>query len=203
MRQQVNITTARPLQKHPKIRQTKCYPSVVISVSTDEGDKITPSLLVHGRYKASALMWHSNLTKQCKKCYLYRHPEEGCKAIHHSCPNCASEHRLKEHKYLSSTCPKKGSRKIIADCCPITLSKCAACGGSPISKKNNLHPAASYAPYELDAAGTYIVNSSFGYGRLCSFRQDAKAYVRMNWAQKAMSGRTGCSPTQFTQQPCP
>jgi len=64
-----------------------------------------------------------------QKCYLYGHPEEGCKATHHTCPICAGERRLKEHKWPSPTCPKKGDRKIIADCCPDTLSKCAApCG---------------------------------------------------------------------------
>ena len=128
--QQVNITTARFLQKDPEIRLPKKFTSVVVSVPTDEVDKITPSVLIHGRYKASALMWHSNPMKQCKKCYLYRHPKEGCKATHHTCPICAGEHRLKEHKCASLTCPKKGDRKIIADCCPVTPSKCAACGGN-------------------------------------------------------------------------
>jgi len=61
--QQVNVTTARFLQKDLEIRLPKKYTSVVVSVPTDEVAKITPSVLIHGRYKASALMWHSNLTK--------------------------------------------------------------------------------------------------------------------------------------------
>ena len=127
--QQVNITSAKFLQKDPEIRLPKKFTLVVVSVPTDEVHKITPSVLIHGRYKASALMWHSNLTKQCKKYYQYRHPEEGCKATHHTCPICAGEHRVKEHKCTSPTCPRKGARKIIADCCPVTPSKCTACGG--------------------------------------------------------------------------
>jgi len=128
--QQVNITTAKFLQKDLEIRLPKKYTSVVVSVHTDKVDKITPSVLIHGHYKPSALMWHSNVMKQCKKCYQYRHPEEGCKATYHTCPICAGEHRLKKHKCASPTCPKKGDRKIIADCCPVTPSKCAACGGN-------------------------------------------------------------------------
>jgi len=126
--QQVNVTTARFLQKDPEIRLPKKYTLVVVSVPTDEVDKITPSVLIHGCYKASGLMWHSNPIKQCKKCYQYGHPEEGCKATYHTCSISAGEHRLKEHKCASPTCPKKGDRKIIADCCPVTLSKCAPCG---------------------------------------------------------------------------
>jgi len=128
--QQVNVTSARFLQKDPEIRLPKKFTSVVVSVPTDEVDKITPSVLIHGRYKASALMWHSNPMKQCKKCSQYGHPEEGCKATHHTCPICAGEHRLKEHKCASPNCPKKGNRKVIADCCPITPSECTACGGN-------------------------------------------------------------------------
>jgi len=142
--QQVNITSARLLQKDPEIRLPKKFTLVVVSVPTDEVDKITPSVLIHGRYKASAIMWQSNPTKQCKKCYQYGHPEEGCKATHHTCPICACEHRLKEHKYASPTCPRKGNRKIIADCCPVTPSKCAACGGN--------HPAYSVeCPVKINA----------------------------------------------------
>ena len=54
--QQVNITTARFLQKDPEIRLFKKYTSVVVSVPTDEVDKITPSVLIHSHYMASALM---------------------------------------------------------------------------------------------------------------------------------------------------
>jgi len=128
--QQVNVSTARFLQKDPKVRQAKHYASVVVSVPTNEVDKITSSVLVHGHYKASALIWHSNPMKQGKKYYLYGHPEEGCKATHHTCPISAGEYRLKEHKCASPTCPRKDDRKIIADCCPVTLSKCAACSGN-------------------------------------------------------------------------
>jgi len=128
--QQVNVTMARFLQKNPEIRLSKNYTSVVVSVPTDEVDKITPSVLIQGRCKAFALMWHSNLNKQYKKCYQDRHPKEGCKAAHQTCPICAGEHRLKEHKYTSPTCPTKGDWKIISDCCPVTPSKCAACGGN-------------------------------------------------------------------------
>jgi len=142
--QQVNITSARFLQKDPEIRLPKKFTSVVVSVPTDEVEKITPSVLIHGRYTASALMWHSNPTKQYKKCYQYGHPEEVCKATHHTCPICAGEHRLKEHKCASPTCPKKRDRKIIADCCPVTPSKCTACGGN--------HPAYSVeCPVQIKA----------------------------------------------------
>jgi len=128
--QQVNITSARLLQKDPEIRLSKKFTSVVVSVSTDQVDKITPSVLIDGRYKASVLMWDSNPTKQCKKCYQYGHPEEGCKATHHTCPISAGEHRLKEQKCASRTCTRKGVRKLIADCCPVTPSMCRACGGN-------------------------------------------------------------------------
>jgi len=94
--QQVNISSARFLQKDPKIRETKCYTPMVLSLPTDDVEKITPSVLLLGRHKSSAVMWHSNPTKQCRKCYLYRHPEEGCKASKHTCPISAGEHRLKE-----------------------------------------------------------------------------------------------------------
>jgi len=67
--QQVNITSARFLQKDPEIRLPKKFTIVVVSVPADEVDKITPSVLIHSHYTASALMWHTNLTKQCKKCY--------------------------------------------------------------------------------------------------------------------------------------
>jgi len=96
---QVNVTSARFLQKDPEIRLPKKFTSVVVSVPTDEVDKITPSVLIHGCYKASAVMWHSNTTKQCKKCYQFGHPEGGCKATHHTCPICGCEYRLKEHKW--------------------------------------------------------------------------------------------------------
>ena len=57
---------------------------MVVSVPTNKVDKITLSVLVHGNYKTSSVMWYLNPMKQCKKCYLYGHPEEGCKAIYQS-----------------------------------------------------------------------------------------------------------------------
>ena len=162
--QQVNITSARFLQKDPEIRLPKKFTSVVVAVLTDEVDKITPSVLIHGRYKASSvLMWHSNPTKQGKKCYQYGHPEEGCKATHHTCPICAGEHRLKEHKCTSPTCHRKGNSKIIADCCPVTPSKSAACGGN--------HPAYSVeCPIQIQA------------------KQDAKEYYDRSRASQSSEG---------------
>jgi len=47
--EQVHITSARFLQKDPEIRLPKKFTSLVVSVSTDEVDKITPSVLIHGR----------------------------------------------------------------------------------------------------------------------------------------------------------
>lgn len=128
--QQVNINTARFLQKDADIRRTKWYMSVVVLLSTKAVDKITPPVLVHGRDKTSAVMWHSNPTKRCKKCYRYGHLEEGCREQKHTCPICAGEHQLKEHKCASPTCSKKGDRKVVADCCPVTPSKCIVCGGN-------------------------------------------------------------------------
>jgi len=128
--QQVNISFTRFLQKDPKIRETKRYTSVVVSLCTDDAEKITPSVLVLGRHKSSAVMWYPNPTKQCRKCYLYGHPEEGYKASKPTCSICAGEHRLKEHKCASPTCPQKGDKKIVANCCPVTPSKCIACGGN-------------------------------------------------------------------------
>jgi len=61
--QQVNISSARFLQKDPKIRETKRYTSVVVSLPTDDVEKITPAVFVFGRHKSSAVMWHSNATK--------------------------------------------------------------------------------------------------------------------------------------------
>ena len=127
---QVNINSAQFLQKDANIRQTKKYTSVVVSLPTEEVKKITPTVLVHRRYKRSAVICHTNPTKQCKKCYLYRHPEEGCKVSKYTCPICAGEHRLREHKCASPTCLKKGDRKVVADCYPVTPSKCSACGGN-------------------------------------------------------------------------
>jgi len=98
MCQQVNITSARFLQNAPKIRQIKRYISVVISLPTDDVEKITPSVLVHGRHKFSEVMWSSDSTKDCQQCSLYWHPEAGCKASKHTCPISASEHSLKEYK---------------------------------------------------------------------------------------------------------
>jgi len=131
--QQVDVITARFLQKDPEIRYPMKYTLVVVSVPTDKVDKITPSVLIHCLYNASVLMWLSNLTKQCKKCYLYGYSKEGCKVTHYICPICAGEYRLKEHKCASPTCPKKGNIKIIADCCPVTQSKCAACGSNHLA----------------------------------------------------------------------
>jgi len=142
--QQVNISSARFLKKDSKIRETKRYTSMVVSLPTDDVEKITPAVLVFGRHKSSAVRWHSNPTKQCWKCYLYGHPEEGCKTTKHTCPICAGEHRLKEYKCASPTCPKKGDKKIVANCGPITPSKCIACGRN--------HPAyAAECPIKIKA----------------------------------------------------
>jgi len=127
--QQINISSARFLQKDPKIKERKRYTSVVVSLPTDDVEKITPAVLVLGRHESSAVMWHSNPIKQCQKCYLYGHPKEGCTATKHTCPMCAGEHRLKEHKCVSPTCPKKGNKKIVVNWCPVTPSKCITCGG--------------------------------------------------------------------------
>jgi len=53
---QVNISSARFLQKDPKIRETKRYTFVVVSLPTDDVEKITLSVLVLGRHKSSAVM---------------------------------------------------------------------------------------------------------------------------------------------------
>ena len=78
-------------------------------------------------------MWNANPTTQCKKCYLSGHHEQECKADKHTCLICAGEYRLKDHKCSFPTCLSKGNRKVIADCCPVTPSKCVACGGNHLA----------------------------------------------------------------------
>ena len=113
MGQQVNISAARFLQKDLKSRETKGYTSVVVSLPTDDVEKITPSVLVHGRHRSSTVMWYSNPTTQSRKCDLYQHPKEGCKESKHTSPICAGEHRLNEHQCASPTCPKKEAKRLL------------------------------------------------------------------------------------------
>ena len=127
---QITASSVRFLQKNPEVRREKRYTSIVVSVPSDDVEQIVPNVLVHGRWKKAAVVWNANPTKQCTKCYPYGHPEQGCKADKHTCPICAGKHRLKDHKCSSPTCPSKGDRKVIADCCPVTPSKCIACGGN-------------------------------------------------------------------------
>ena len=116
---QITTSSFRFLQKDAEVRKEKGYTLVVVAIPSDFVHQITPKVLVHGKWKKSAVMWSSNPTRQCTKCYLYGHPEEGCKANKYTCPICAGEHRIKDHKCSSPTCPSKGDRKIIADCCPL------------------------------------------------------------------------------------
>ena len=127
---QITASSVRFLQKNAEVRKEKRYTSVVVAIPSDFVHQITPNVLVHGKWKKSAVMWSSNPTKQSTKCYLYGHPEEGCKSNKYTYLICAGEHRIKDHKCSSPTCPSKGDRKIIADCCPVTPSKCVACGGN-------------------------------------------------------------------------
>ena len=135
IRYQITASSVRFLQKDPRIRQEKRYTSIVVSISSDDIKQIVTNVLVHGRWKKAAVVWNANPTtgKQCTKCYLYGHPEEECKTEKHTCPICASKHRLTDHKCSFRTCPGKGDRKIIADCCLVTPSKCVVCGGNHLA----------------------------------------------------------------------
>jgi hypothetical protein len=125
----IKVNGARFLQKSAEVRASKLGTSIVLSVPAEDAPKITPTILLHGRYRTSAVMWQATPATQCRKCYKYGHPEEGCKEQKQKCPICSENHNFKEHKCKSTTCPKKGHKKIIPNCCPITPAKCPACDG--------------------------------------------------------------------------
>ena len=130
---QITASLVRFLQQEPSVREEERHTSVVVLIPSDDVKQIVSNILLHCKWKKAALRWNANPTEKCMKCYLYGHTEEVCIADKYTCPSCAGEYRLKDHKCSSSTCPSKDNRKVIPNCCPVTPFKCVACGGNHLA----------------------------------------------------------------------
>ncbi|KAH0610945.1 uncharacterized protein H6S33_011372 [Morchella sextelata] len=115
-------------------RNSRKTSTVVITVSATDAALIGPSIRILSRPRKCTVMWSASPITQCKKCYKFGHPEQGCKQEHHTCPICARNHTKQEH-----TCPANcnGRRYDNLGCCAAVRAKCVNCDGAHASTSNN------------------------------------------------------------------
>src|SRR6266566_3584287 len=130
---EVQISNARYLKPKPEDRKEKKTTSIVVACSAADAKRISTSIRLFSRPRKANVMWSSSPSTQCKKCFHYGHPTQGCTEVESWCPMCLLPHSKSEHRCSIPTCPKGGYSKSIVRCCDASSPTCRVCLGNHLA----------------------------------------------------------------------
>lgn len=123
----VTPIATRFLNKDDTSRNAKAASSIVVTVSAADAPTIGQSINLYSKSRRCAVMWSASPTTQCQRCWKFGHSAKGCREFWETCPICAKDHSRNAHHCVIYTCP--GFQKPTANCCAVSIAKCANCGG--------------------------------------------------------------------------